>query len=58
MDRYKKYIPNLKIYGIMLFILVGFAFWIKIMDMGSHWQKAGLTTFSLGFILLDAYLTG
>jgi Kef-type K+ transport system membrane component KefB len=56
MGRYKQYIPDLKIYGIMLFILVGFAFWIKIMDMGSDWQKAGLTTFSLGFILLAAYV--
>jgi Kef-type K+ transport system membrane component KefB len=55
--RYKQYIPDLKIYGIMLFLLVGFAFWIKIMDMGSHWQQAGLTTFSLGFILLAAYIT-
>jgi Kef-type K+ transport system membrane component KefB len=26
--------------------------------MGSHWQQAGLTTFSLGFILLAAYTTG
>jgi Kef-type K+ transport system membrane component KefB len=57
MGRYKQYIPDLKIYGIMLFLLVGFAFWIKIMDMGSHWQQAGLTTFSLGFILLAAYIT-
>lgn len=56
MSRYKQYIPDLKIYGIMLFLLVGFAFWIKIMDMGSHWQQAGLTTFSLGFILLAAYI--
>jgi Kef-type K+ transport system membrane component KefB len=57
MGRYKQYIPDLKIYGVMLFLLVGFAFWIKIMDMGSHWQQAGLTTFSLGFILLAAYIT-
>jgi Kef-type K+ transport system membrane component KefB len=57
MSRYKQYIPDLKIYGTMLLLLVGFAFWIKIMDMGSHWQQAGLTTFSLGFILLAAYIT-
>jgi Kef-type K+ transport system membrane component KefB len=57
MARYKQYIPDLKIYGITLFLLAGFAFWIKIMDMGSHWQQAGLTTFSLGFILLAAYIT-
>ena len=57
MGRYKQYIPDLKIYGTMLFLLVGFAFWVKIMDMGSHWQQAGLTTFSLGFILLAAYIT-
>ena len=57
MGRYKQYIPDLKIYGIILFILVGFAFWIKIIDIGSDWQQAGLTTFSLGFILLAAYIT-
>jgi Kef-type K+ transport system membrane component KefB len=57
MGRYKQYIPDLKIYGIMLFLLVGFAFWIKIMDRESYWQQAGLTTFSLGFILLSAYTT-
>jgi Kef-type K+ transport system membrane component KefB len=57
MGPYKQYIPDLKIYGITLFILAGFAFWIKIMDMGSHWQQAGLTTFSLGFILLAAHIT-
>jgi Kef-type K+ transport system membrane component KefB len=57
MGRYKQYIPDLKIYGIMLFLLVGFAFWIKIMDRESYWQQAGLTTFSLGFILLAAYIT-
>ncbi len=57
MGRYKQYIPDLKIYGITLFILVGFAFWIKIIDIESDWQQAGLTTFSLGFILLAAYMT-
>jgi len=57
MGRYKQYIPDLKIYGIILFILVGFAFWIKIIDIGSDWQQAGLTTFSLGFLLLAAYMT-
>ena len=57
MGRYKQYIPDLKIYGTMLFLLAGFAFWIKIIDMGSDWQQAGLTTFSLGFILLAAYIT-
>ena len=57
MNGYKQYIPDLKIYGITLLLLVGFGFWIKIMDMGSHWQQAGLTTFSLGFILLAAYIT-
>ena len=57
MGRYKQYIPDLKIYGIILFILVGFAFWIKIIDIGSDWHQAGLTTFSLGFLLLAAYMT-
>jgi Kef-type K+ transport system membrane component KefB len=57
MGRYKQHIPDLKIYAITLFLLVGFAFWIKIMDIGSHWQQAGLTTFSLGFILLAAFMT-
>jgi Kef-type K+ transport system membrane component KefB len=58
MGRYKQYIPDLKIYGITLFILAGFAFWIKIIHIGSDWQQAGLTTFSLGFILLAAYIAG
>jgi Kef-type K+ transport system membrane component KefB len=57
MSRYKQCIPDLKIYGLMLFILAGLAFWVKVMDMGSHWQQAGLTTFSLGFMLLAAYMT-
>ena len=57
MSRYKQYIPYLKTYGITLFLLAGFAFWIKIIDVGSNWQQAGLTTFSLGFILLAAYIT-
>ena len=57
MGRYKQYIPDLKIYGITLFVLAGFAFWIKIIPIESDWQQAGLTTFSLGFILLAAYIT-
>ena len=57
MGRYKQYIPDLKIYGVTLFILAGFAFWIKIIHIESDWQQAGLTTFSLGFILLAAYMT-
>ena len=57
MSRYKQYIPYLKTYGIILFLLAGFGFWIKIIDVGSNWQQAGLTTFSLGFILLAAYIT-
>ena len=57
MSRYKQYIPYLKTYGITLFLLAGFAFWIKIVDVGSNWQQAGLTTFSLGFVLLAAYIT-
>jgi Kef-type K+ transport system membrane component KefB len=57
MSRYKQYIPYLKTYGITLFLLAGFGFWIKIIDVGSYWQQAGLTTFSLGFILLAAYIT-
>jgi Kef-type K+ transport system membrane component KefB len=57
MSRYKQYIPYLKTYSITLFLLAGFAFWIKIVDVGSNWQQAGLTTFSLGFVLLAAYIT-
>jgi Kef-type K+ transport system membrane component KefB len=57
MGRYKQYIPYLKTYGITISLLAGFAFWIKIIDVGSNWQQAGLTTFSLGFILLAAYIT-
>lgn len=57
MSRYKQHIPYLKTYGITLFLLAGFAFWIKMIDVGSNWQQAGLTTFSLGFILLAAYIT-
>jgi Kef-type K+ transport system membrane component KefB len=57
MSRYKQYIPYLKTYSITLFLLAGFAFWIKIIDVGSNWQQAGLTTFSLGFVLLAAYIT-
>ncbi|MBW2605187.1 MAG: hypothetical protein JRE28_12890 [Deltaproteobacteria bacterium] len=57
MSRYKPYIAYLKTYGFTLFLLAGFAFWIKIIDVGSNWQQAGLTTFSLGFILLAAYIT-
>jgi len=56
MGRNSRYITDLKTYGIALLLLAGFAFWIKNIDIGSDWQQAGLTTFSLGFVLLSAYM--
>ncbi|MDY6879231.1 MAG: cation:proton antiporter [Desulfatiglans sp.] len=56
MDRNKQYIADLKTYVIAVLLLAGFALWVKRMDIGSDWQQAGMTTFSLGFVLLSAYL--
>ena len=51
-----QYKTDLKTYAICLLLLAGFAFWVKNIHMGSDWQQAGLTTFSLGFVLLTAYM--
>ncbi len=54
-------IPSHNTRGLIIrlttFLLLGvFAFWVKHTAVVSDWQQAGLTTFSLGFILLASYL--
>lgn len=44
-------------YLLGLFLLIAFALWIKSIDIGSSWQGAGLVNFSLGFVLLAAYMS-
>ena len=53
-----KYIvlPKLTTKLFILILLAGLAFWIKSVEMETGWQKAGFTTFSLGFLLLAAYV--
>ena len=48
--------PKLKTHLLILFLLAAFAFWLKSIEIETGWQKAGLTTFSLGFVLLAAYV--
>lgn len=57
MRRHRLDIADLKTYAVTLLLLAGFAYWIKIVEIESNWQQAGLTTFSLGFLLLTAYIT-
>ncbi len=55
----KKHTRNLYGYVVQiasLLLLVLFAFWIKRINPGWEWQGAGVTTFSLGFILLTSYI--
>ena len=56
MGQNSQFKTDLKTYAICLFLLVGFAFWVKNTHIISGWQQAGLTTFSLGFVLLSAYM--
>ncbi len=53
-DHYK---PRLIIHLLMLFLLCAFAVWLRSINIESMWQHAGLTTFSLGFVLLAAYVS-
>ncbi|CAN2041032.1 Sodium/hydrogen exchanger family protein [Candidatus Magnetomoraceae bacterium gMMP-15] len=41
-----------------LIIILVFAFWVKNIDLKSSWQQAGLMNFSLGIVMLAAYVIG
>lgn len=47
---------NLISYVLGLSLMTVFALWVKSIDIGSSWQGAGLINFSLGFVLLAAYM--
>ncbi len=40
-----------------LIVMVAFAAWLKGLNIESPWQETGLTTFSLGFLLLASYVS-
>ena len=50
------YTPKLITHFLILSLLAAFACWLKSLEIETGWQKAGLTTFSLGFVLLAAYV--
>ena len=45
------------IYTVTFLFLIFFAVWIKSLDIESSWQRAGFVNFSLGFVLLSAYMS-
>lgn len=46
------------IYFLALALMTGFALWIKSFDISTSWQRSGMVDFSLGFVLLAAYISG
>ncbi len=46
------------VYLLILFFIAVFAFWINNLSMESSWQKAGFVNFSLGIVMLSAYVLG
>jgi len=48
---------NLITYILSLFIVTLFALWLRHLDMESSWQRAGMINFSLGFVILAAYMS-
>jgi len=48
---------NLITYILTLFIVTLFALWLRNLDMESSWQRAGMINFSLGFVMLAAYMS-
>jgi len=48
---------NLATYILTLFVVTLFALWLRHLDMESSWQKAGMINFSIGFVLLLAYMS-
>lgn len=47
-----------RIYLLSLVLISAFCFWLKSVDIESSWQQAGLVNFSLGVLMLAAYVTG
>jgi Kef-type K+ transport system membrane component KefB len=58
MGEFGQNIKNMSSYLIAIFLIILFAIWVKHIDIGSSWQGAGLINFSLGFVLLAAFLIG
>lgn len=48
---------NLLISLLALFMMTAFAAWLKTLAIESSWQRAGMINFSLGLVLLAAYLS-
>jgi Kef-type K+ transport system membrane component KefB len=46
------------LFGFILCLLAVLALWIKTMNPNSSWQRAGPADFTLGFVLLAAYVSG
>lgn len=44
-------------YTLTLFVGTMFALWLRQVNIESSWQHAGMINFSLGFVLLAAYMT-
>lgn len=44
-------------YFLLLVLIALFGMWLKNMDIESNWHQAGLINFSLGFVLLLAYIS-
>ncbi len=52
------YYKNLISYLLAVLLLIIFALWAKSIDAETSWQAAGRIDFSLGFVLLAAYMAG
>jgi Kef-type K+ transport system membrane component KefB len=48
---------NLITYILTLLVVTVFALWLRHLDIESSWQQAGMMNFSLGFVLLAAYMS-
>ncbi|MBN2254940.1 MAG: cation:proton antiporter [Deltaproteobacteria bacterium] len=48
---------NLIMYILTLFVVTLFALWLRRLDIESSWQLAGMINFSLGFVMLAAYMS-
>lgn len=45
------------VYVLALGLIIAFAFWLKSVNLESSWQRAGMVNFSLGLVMLAAFLS-
>ena len=50
-------LPAIITHFFTLIVMVAFAVWLKGLNLESPWQETGITTFSLGFLLLASYVS-